>query len=156
MWLKLNTGERGRDLFVVWTGLWIWTVSVWWCLWPRSSAFWSGPYRAVLSRTVPGWFPLRAFKRSCGKWTKADHHGTLCTWLLCATHCIPMGYGVGLRSGAHRGTVWLALACSGPHQEVIHCGMLPDQFGTVTVHIRSVQASLWRGTVRIWHGYSVL
>ena len=36
---------------------------------------------AMPSRTVTGWFALGAFKHSCGKRTKADHHGTLCTRL---------------------------------------------------------------------------
>ena len=46
--------------------------------------------------------------------------GTLCTRLLCATCCIPMGQGLGLCSGAHHGTVQFTLARSRPHLKVVH------------------------------------
>ena len=62
-----------------------------------------------------------------------------------------MGHTSGLRSGAHCGMVRFALACSGPHWEVVHGGTLPDRFGTSMVRLRNVQAPLWRGMVRVRH-----
>ena len=77
--------------------------------------------------------------------------GMLCTPSVGATHYIPMGHGMGLRSGTHPGTVQFALARSGPHWEVVHRGMLPDRLGTGTVSFRCVQVPLWHGTVEVQH-----
>ena len=70
-----------------------------------------------------------------------------CTRPLCVTRCIPMGHSTGLRLSAHRGTMWFALSCSGPHHKVVHRGTLPDRFGTGTVRFRCIQAPLWCVTV---------
>ena len=48
---------------------------------------------------------------------------------------LPMAYSSGLRSGDHRSMVRFALTPSGSHQEVVHCGTLPDRFGKGTVRL---------------------
>ena len=50
------------------------------CVFGRVQALFEANH-AMPSRTVTGWFALGAFKHSCGKRTKAHHHGTLCTRL---------------------------------------------------------------------------
>ena len=48
---------------------------------------------------------------------------------------ITNGVLFGLCSGAHCGMVLFALARSGPHGEVVYCGMLPDRFGSGMVSL---------------------
>ena len=88
------------------------------------------------NQSGPPWYPL----------------GALCTRLLDVTRCIPMGHGSGLHSGAHRGTVRFALAYSGPHREGVHCGTLPDQFGTGTFALGAFKCP----SGAVLHGYGTL
>ena len=106
-----------------------------------SSVFWSEPYCAVpwtmpgpcqggllcecsstLVESEPPWYPF----------------ATLCTRFFGATRCIPIGHGLGLRSGAHCGIAirWFALARSGPlgRWSTSACFQTGSATGTFTAH----------------------
>ena len=119
------------------------------CLWEANRTI---PYHAAPLYTVPGWFTLWAVK--CFYW-KCTYEVPIRYTLhptRYVTHCLPMVHGVGLSSGAQRGTVRITLACSAPHGEVVLRGILPDLFGMGIVHLyRCIQEPLWHGTTRARH-----